>query len=206
MRRPHVIRLCGDELTPLVRAAQRDEPRAVDRLLAAIRPPLVQYFSRRVPDDTADDLTQVALIRVARALPRIEPERAGSFVATIAQNLLRTAFRRRARDGRRFAANVEPDEFESSDTTDGEVELQDQVAAVRRASAKVLPRELREIVFGLLRGQSHAEIAAKQGVSRVTVRTRLLRARMILRQELLHRGPAVECRRLPSSDTGNRAA
>jgi DNA-directed RNA polymerase specialized sigma24 family protein len=40
------------------------------------------------------------------------------------------------------------------------------------------------VVLALLRGQTTAEIAASQGVSPITVRTRLMRARAILRREL----------------------
>lgn len=58
------------------------------------------------------------------------------------------------------------------------------VRAVRRASGAVLPRELRTVVFARLGGQTTAEIAASQGVSPITVRTRLLRARAIPRREL----------------------
>ena len=88
MRRSCTIRLNADRLAVLVRAAQNDEDRALDRLLSTVRPALLSYFCRRVPEDVAEDLAQIALIRIVKALPRIDPERAGAFIATIGQNLL----------------------------------------------------------------------------------------------------------------------
>ena len=184
MRASGAIELNGDELTLLVTAAQQDETRALDRLLSTVRPALFSYFARRVPDDLADDLAQIALIRIVKALPRIDPKRASGFIATIGQNLLRTAFRRQARDARRVAPSITPDELESGLTADHEVDLQDQLDAVIRASSRTLTHELRDVVTALLRGQDRADIAAKQGISQITVRTRLMRARVILREEL----------------------
>ena len=184
MRASGAIDLNGDQLTLLVTAAQQDETRALDRLLSTVRPALFSYFARRVPDDLADDLAQIALIRIVKALPRIDPKRASGFIATIGQNLLRTAFRRQARDARRVAPSITPDELESGLTADQEIDLQDLLDAVMRASSRTLTHELRDVVTALLRGQDRAAIAATQGISQITVRTRLMRARMILREEL----------------------
>jgi RNA polymerase sigma-70 factor (ECF subfamily) len=184
MRRFHALRLNSDRLTALVCAAQRDEPRAVDKLLSTLRPALLSYFATRVGEETADDLAQIALIRFHRALPRIDPERADRFVAKVAKNLLRTTFRRQARDSGRLALDIGPDEIESGSTADANVEQQDLLEAIRRATTHALPHELRDIVLALLRGESRADIALTQGVSQITVRTRLMRARVILRREL----------------------
>jgi len=184
MRASGAIDLNGDQLTLLVTAAQQDETRALDKLLSTVRPALFSYFARRVPDDLADDLAQIALIRIFKALPRIDPKRASGFIGTIGQNLLRTAFRRQARDARRVALSITPDELESGLTADHEVDLQDQLDAVIRASSRTLTHELRDVVTALLRGQDRAAIAATQGISQITVRTRLMRARVILREEL----------------------
>jgi RNA polymerase sigma factor (sigma-70 family) len=184
MQRSGVIDLNGERLTRLVTAAQQDETRALDKLLSTVRPVLFAYFARRVPDDLADDLAQIALIRIVKALPRIDPKRAGGFIGTVSHNLLRTAFRHQARDARRVAPSVTPDELESGVTADQEVDLQDLLDAVMRASSRTLTHELRDVVTALLRGQDRADIAATQGISQITVRTRLMRARVILREEL----------------------
>ncbi len=188
--RPHTaVRLNSEELERLVKAAQREGGKALNSLLHAIRAPLLGYFMRRLPADEADDLAQLALLRVAKALPRIDADRASAFVGTVARNLLRTAQRRTARDARRFIYNDVVDSIESVLRADEEAEYHEFIAAIQRVSIRALSGELREIVNGLLRGQSYAEIAASQGVRQVTVRTRLLRARAILREELKQYGP-----------------
>src|SRR5512142_2745132 len=99
-------------LGDLVRATHRGEPLALDRLLDAIRPSLVAFFARRISTTVSEDLAQIVLMRIARAIDRIDPERADRYVMTVAHNLLRTEFRRRAREARRqlpldYAADVE---------------------------------------------------------------------------------------------------
>jgi len=85
-------RLADDELGSLVRSAQRGRRRALDALLAKLRPWFVGFFARWVDDrDTAEDLAQAALVRVWQALPRIRADRPVHYIVTIAMNLLRTA-------------------------------------------------------------------------------------------------------------------
>jgi RNA polymerase sigma-70 factor (ECF subfamily) len=176
--------LTHDRLGDLVRATHRGEPLALDRLLDAIRPSLVAFFARRIAPAVSEDLAQVALMRIARAIDRIDAERADRYVMTVAHNLLRTEFRRRAREARRqlpldYAADVEAPIMVHS-----EVEQEELARAIHRASLETLPPSLREIVLSLLRGLTPAEIAEQQNLNPVTIRTRLLRARALLRREL----------------------
>ena len=78
-------------VTSLVAEAQSGSAESVNTLLTALRPALVGFFARRLSDDAAEDLAQAALLRIARALPSIEPDRADRFILTIACNLVRTA-------------------------------------------------------------------------------------------------------------------
>src|SRR6266576_1940610 len=89
-------------LGQLVSEAQRDGPDALNRLLATLRPALLKFFERRFPSDMTEDLSQLALMRIAKALRRIDPERADSYTITVARNLLRSAYRQRARDVHRY--------------------------------------------------------------------------------------------------------
>jgi RNA polymerase sigma factor (sigma-70 family) len=200
--RPHKpVRLNPEELERLVKAAQREGGKELNNLLRAIRAPLLGYFMRRLPADEADDLAQLALLRVARALPRIDADRASAFVGTVARNLLRTAQRRMARDARRFTYNDAIDSIESISRADEAVEHHEVLAAIQSVSVRALPAELRDIVDGLLRGLSYAEIAVTQGVRQVTVRTRLLRVRAILREELKQYGTHPSDLRAPPGDS-----
>jgi RNA polymerase sigma factor (sigma-70 family) len=192
----------GTVLASLVREAQRDAPGALDALLAALRPALVGFFSRRLASEFAEDLTQSALLRVTGALGRIDPERADAYLATVARNLLRTAYRRRAIDAhRRVDADLDDVPVDSAGA-DARIEYEELILAVHRVVAGKLPPELAEIIRALLRGDTPAEIAARQAVSPVTVRTRLMRARAILRKELSSYLESAH-ERLPSSIAGD---
>src|SRR5437879_8816152 len=148
----------SEMLGQLVRDAQRDGPDALNRLLATVRPALVSFFERRLPSDQTEDLAQLALVRIAKALRRIDPERADSYTITVARNLLRTAYRERARDLRRYVpigaelASVVP-------PPDSQAEYEELALAVHRAVVTKLPRPLREIVDGVVADQSPLQSA-----------------------------------------------
>ncbi len=174
-----------EALGQLVREAQQHGADALNHLLATLRPALVTFFERRLPPDMTEteDLTQLALVRVAKALSRIDPERADDYIATVARNLLRTAYRQRARDQRRYVS-VATELASANRLPDCEAEYEELVLAVHRALLTKLPRPLREIMRRVLEDESQVQIADELRVSEVTVRTRLRRARSILRREL----------------------
>lgn len=172
------------KLACLVREAQKDQGRALDTLLTTLRPALVCYFARRLSADAAEDLAQDGLLRVAGALHRIDPERADGYVATVARNLLRTAYRRRMMESQRCADVDWLDLLDSREGQDRLAEYEELIRAVHRVAGSALGPELADVVRGLLHGETAVEIAHRQQVSPVTVRTRLLRARMVLRSEL----------------------
>lgn len=174
----------AEVITRLVSDAQRSPASAVDALLVTLRPSLVSFFARRISHDDAEDLTQVALIRITRALPSIEADRADRFIVTIAGNLLRTAYSERAREQRRWAPEEFAEATEASTTADCNAEYQELSHAIHRVCDAALPPALQQIVLALLRGETPVEIAARLQLNPVTVRTRLLRARTVLRREL----------------------
>ena len=173
-----------EELAGLLSAARADPENELDSLLARVRPCLLSFFSRRVSVDAAEDLTQSALIRFAGAVPRIDPSRADRYIRTVARNLLRTDYGRRMRERQRTVPSDLGDTVESSDLADRRIEYEELARAVRRASLAELPPELRVLVAGLLHGFTQAELAEQLDLNPSTVRTRLLRARAILRAEL----------------------
>lgn len=184
MLHPHTPWPAPEALTRLVVEAQRGPASAVDALLAALWPALVSYYARRIGGDLADDLAQAALLRIHGALPGIEPERADAFIGTVARNVLRTGYAQRGRALRRWA----PEQFAEDEVTptaaDRHLEYRELARAVHEAANSALTPQQREIVLGLLREESPAEIAARLNISPITVRTRLQRARAILRREL----------------------
>jgi len=195
----------SEMLGHLVREAQRDGPDALNRLLATLRPALVTFFKRRLPSDLTEDLAQLALMRIAKALRRIDPERADSYTITVARNLLRSAYRQRARDVHGYVP-VAAELASTISPPDSQAEYEELVLAVHRAVLTKLPHPLRQIVDRVLEDQSPGQIARDLHVSPVTVRTRLMRARWILRGELV---ALTSCGRScggPKSDRSDGAA
>ena len=171
-------------LRGLVQEAQRGVPGSLNALLAALRPALVAFFARRLSNDAAEDLAQNALLRIAGALPRIDPERADSYVSTVARNLLRTGYRRRAIELRRDGDAKLSSLVSDSESLEAQAEYEEFARAVHRVIRTGLPQPLAEVVLSLLHGETTSEIAERLRVSPITVRTRLMRARTILREEL----------------------
>jgi RNA polymerase sigma factor (sigma-70 family) len=169
-------------LAERIRAVQGGDRQALEQLLGGLRPLFLAYFSRRLSSDLAEDFTQIALLRIARAVDRIDPERANPYVTTVLRNLLRTARSRQLRDERRYLA-IDDLIADARQDAGSRTEYEELARAVHRISATTLPPPLADIVLGLLRGETPIEIAHRQGVSPITVRTRLLRARAILRRE-----------------------
>lgn len=173
----------ADVLGRLVRDAQSGRAE-INELLDLLRPALVTFFQRRLSLDISEDLAQMACVRVAGAIKRIDPERADSYIATVARNLLRTTYRRYARERSR-ADETNPDDLPAGGASaDRRVEYEELVRAVHRACVEKLRPGLREVALGLLHGDTPVEIATQLDVSPITVRTRLLRVRAILRDEL----------------------
>lgn len=173
-----------ETLARLVRDAHDGGPRAVDKLLSVLRPALLDFFQRRQSTDTAEDLTQLALIRISGAISRIDPERADSYISTVARNLLRTAYRAAARDKARETAMDTCELPASGVECERRAEHADLALAVHRACLTKLGAGLREVAIGVLQGETAAEIADSLQISPVTVRTRLMRVRAVLRHEL----------------------
>jgi RNA polymerase sigma factor (sigma-70 family) len=172
-----------DILSGLVRGAKND-PRGVNALLAAIRPALHAFFRRRTDADAAEDLTQLSLLRIAGAVPRIDPERADSYLTTVARNLLRTSYQVRARELGRTVALTDAIEVAIEKPADQGAEYADLARAVHRACLAIEQPGLREIALGVARGRSAAELANQFDISPITVRTRLLKVRAVLRHQL----------------------
>jgi RNA polymerase sigma factor (sigma-70 family) len=184
-----------DTLSRLVRIAKRD-PQGVDALLVAIRPALHAFFRQRTDADAAEDLTQLSLLRIAGAVTRIEPERADSYLSTIARNLLRTSYRVRARDRRRTSLLTDDIDVAAEEVADRRAEYADLAHAVHRACLTIQKPALRDIALGVLRGHSSTELADQFDISPVTVRTRLMKIRASLRRQLaayLEEQDADEC-------------
>ncbi|WP_112261765.1 RNA polymerase sigma factor [Lentzea terrae] len=136
---------------------------------------------------TAEDLTSATFLTAWRRRTEMTlvPDSALPWLFTVAGNLARSEFRRKARFSRlllRVPRNdVQRDHAdEVASSVDHETRLREVLQAVER-----LPRAEREAVELVLLGElTTAEAAEVLGVAEVSVRSRISRARTRLRKEL----------------------
>lgn len=144
--------------------------------------PLRAYLSRTAEDPRlADDLLQETYYRLLRTGTRFEDDaHRRHYLFRIATNLVRDQRRRPSRDGGP-TSSVEPGGSEPS--------TEDRVAKrldLRRAMARLTPRDRSLLWLAYAQGWSHAEIAATVGVKASSLKTLLYRARQRLLAGLRH--------------------
>jgi RNA polymerase sigma-70 factor (ECF subfamily) len=169
---------------------QQGARQGFDELFRRYRQPLYGFFRRRLSDAArAEELAQETFLAVLRAAARYEPRaRFRTYLYGIALHLL---LAERRKTGREFSDGGKAGEWvaagASSEVPAGTVGNNDPDATiwVRRALAQ-LDAEQREVL--LLREYeqlSYAEISDLLRVPVNTVRSRLFRARMALKDRLL---------------------
>lgn len=171
-------------LSTLVERAQRGSEGDVDRLLSAVRPALYAFFRQRTDGDAAEDLTQLTLLRIAGAVERIDHLRADAYLSAVARNLLRSTYKARARDRQRMTELDDDVDVPVESGAEMKSEYEDLARAVHCAALSMDQTALRDVTLGLLGGDSRAEVAERLAISPITVRTRLMRVRSLLRQRL----------------------
>ena len=140
----------------------------------------------------AEDLTQETFVRVFRSLARYEPGTFEGWLHRITTNLFLDMVRRRARirfdalpedaSDRLAASTPSPEEAYHDANLDPEVQR----------ALDALPADFRAaVVLCDLEGLSYEEIAATLNVKVGTVRSRIHRGRLQLREALAHRAPGV---------------
>lgn len=151
---------------------QRGSREAFDELFARYRQPLYGYFRRRLADrERSEDLTQETFLAVLRATERYQPRAlVRTYLYGIAMKLLAVERRRLARAG---AA--------SSESCDSHAE---ETLWVRQALDRLEPAEREILMLREYEQFSYSEIAELLRIPLNTVRTRLFRSRMALKEHL----------------------
>lgn len=180
----------------LVEATREGDESAFAELVGRYRNPITNYVFRITNDyDGAVDLAQETFVRVYRALDRYQTNHAFStYIYRIATNLAISELRKRKR--RRLVSlsgffqskdDGEPVEFDPPDQR----QLQDvgMVDAERRAAVTraigTLPDKYRApLVLRDVEGKSYDEISRILETSEGTVKSRISRARGLLREKL----------------------
>jgi RNA polymerase sigma factor (sigma-70 family) len=150
----------------------------------------------------AEDLTQETFVRVFKSLAEYTPGTFEGWLHRITTNLFLDMVRRRQRirfdalpddAGDRLASNTS-----SPEQAFAEMHLDPEV----QQALDALPADFRAaVVLCDLEGLSYEEIAATLGIKVGTVRSRIHRGRVLLREALAHRAPGVR-----PAEPGVRAA
>lgn len=135
--------------------------------------------------DQAEDIVQETFIRIYRFAPRFNPEE-GNFRAwalTILMNVARTHYQRSARD-RSHTAPLDPEHYESlaDPASVGKSEEEAHAKEVISAALLKAPADVAEVLkLAFIDELSHKEIGEKLGISPAAVKTRVHRAKAVLR-------------------------
>jgi RNA polymerase sigma-70 factor, ECF subfamily len=151
---------------------------AFDALFDRYRDPIWRFFRRRFADvRRAEELTQETFLAVVRGAPRYEPRSAfRSYLFGIAFNVLSASRREDRRGAMTPLDGVEP-VASGSDAT--------AVLWVRQALAELDEHEREVLMLREYDQLSYDEIAQVLGIAVGTVRSRLFRARLALKEKLV---------------------
>ena len=186
-------RQLDDAVAPLVGRAQAGDARARDELLRRCHATVYRWALVHTGDpDDADDVAQEVLVRLYTRLDRYAGRsRFTTWLYQVTRNAA-IGLGRRLASGLRLAHNVaRQPEAESAAREDPVERVQEsQVRQIVTELFRALPARQRE-VFHLteVEGLAAPEIAERLGMSPVTVRAHLFRARRALRTKILARHP-----------------
>ena len=161
----------------LIVAFSRGEAEAFDELFGRYRQPIFGFFSRRIADATqAEELTQDTFLALIRSAANYKPAATfRTYLYAIAFNVLRA--HRRKTIFRGLFAGTQEREPSVRNSMDEELVLRDALGRLERVDREILLlREFEQL--------SYAEIAELSQLPLNTVRSRLFRARMKLRELL----------------------
>lgn len=155
---------------------QRGSREAFEELFARYREPLYGFFRRRLEgNERAEDLTQETFLAAIRARSRYEPRAlVRTYLYGIALKLLAAERRSQARNAPPSGAVPEP---RTGDATE-------EALWLRQAIARLDPQQREILMLREYEQLSYSEIAGLLRVPVNTVRSRLFRSRMALRDQL----------------------
>lgn len=194
---PKIFRdTCRVDVDPeLVRAVQRGEPGAMDRLIRATYVGVHALCSRLLADPAdAADATQEVFLRVTRSVVGFRGEAAfGTWLHRITVNVCATALRRRgdarARGQqaglRAFGAPDSIDELTGPDDTEERVVAMDEASHMAAAIAELAEGDRAVIVLRDLEGLSTRQAADILGITETAAKVRLHRAHAKLREAVV---------------------
>jgi RNA polymerase sigma-70 factor, ECF subfamily len=170
-----------DEL--LMARIGRGEEAALVELIRRWQTPLLNFLHHSLNDfGRAEDLAQVAFVRIYRAAGRYQPTaKFSTYLFHIARRLLINEFHKARR---RPLEATDPHHLHAIDPGESERRVE-ELEEVFRHTLERLPENQRSAILLLKQQQlSYAEIAAIMGSSESAVKTWIFRARQTLKQAL----------------------
>ena len=182
-----------DSMLDRIRAAERD-PRLFEALIEPFQNRIYSICIRMAGNQQdADDMAQEALIRIYRNLPRYRGDaQFGTWVWRITTNVCLDCLRKKKRT---TSVSVEEME-ESGQILPGRSEEGPEKYLEKKERLRIVAESLRQmkeeyripVVLRDVEGRSYEEIAELIGLNLNTVKTRIMRGRMQLRELLLASG------------------
>jgi len=168
--------------TALIERARCGDADAFGELVWRYRDTVYTLAVRLVGPDLAPDVTQEALIRAWRAMPRFRGDAAlGTWLHRITVN---TAWTMRRRAARHMASPLE-DSFEDPEAGPEHAGVLVGVREdLRHALEQLTPGQRAVVVLRDVYGWTHAEVSRELGITQTTAKVRLHRARLRLRELL----------------------
>ena len=175
----------------LVRAARRGDQDAFAQLVEANQGRIYTLAFRMTGNaETAHDLTQETFLSAWQALPRFREKSA--FSTWLYRMAVNTCIDFLRREKRRGVLPLLPDDAlqlpDDQPSPQEALERQELVRAVHRALATLSPHHRKVLVLRDLEGLSYHEIAQCLGLEEGTVKSRIARARLALREALMSTG------------------
>lgn len=177
----------ADEL--LAVRCQLGEAAGFDALIERWHAPLWKYVRRLVDDDeAAADTSQDVWLRVLRALPRLrDPSRLRAWLFGIARRTVMDRLRRRYAEPEEMS--LDSGDADGTSTDDDLPEITDEdLGRMHDALARMPLIERDVLVLFYLQELTVSQLAEVLDVPVGTVKSRLFRARQMLRRELTHSG------------------
>jgi RNA polymerase sigma-70 factor (ECF subfamily) len=176
--------VAADNHEQLMLAFCRGAAEAFSELFSRYKQPLFGFFRRRVDEPAqAEELAQETFLAVLRASARYEPRALfRTYLYAVGFRILRAHRRKAAFRATFLGAAGGYREPTAQNNTDVEVLL-------RHAMAKLAPTDREILMLREFEQLSYAEIAWLLGLPLNTVRSRLFRARVALRDLLVSRAP-----------------
>ena len=188
---PPILSLSDEDL--MARVAEEDE-RAFSELVRRYQGRLTNFVSRLINDrECADDLAQEVFVRVyVHRRNYRHGSKLSTWLFTIAANLAKNEIRRRVRRRNWFSLDALQEVLKDSaivlaDKSEGReraLEREQLQEAVGRAIATVPEKYRLALVLRDIEGLAYEEIAQALGVQGGTVRSRINRARSMLKRKL----------------------